>query len=255
MIGLILPAFIAGLLMFLAPCTLPLVPGYLGFIAGVSLADLDDPKKRRDIKRKILINSVMYVVGFSVIFIVLGGLLSGAVSLAVVEIRMVLARLGGLFILILGLSMTGILRHIPGLRFLESSRGLPIAKHLTPGTPWSSFLFGATFALGWTPCIGPILGSILLLASSTATIWQGAFLLAVFSLGLGIPFLLIAAGIGHATHAIKRISRVIPALTIIGGLFIAFLGGLMLFGHLEIWTGWVYRLFSFMSYDRLLDYL
>lgn len=241
--------------MFLAPCTLPLVPGYLGFISGVSLADLEDPRKRGSVKRKILWNGVMYVLGFSFVFIVIGGLLSGAAGLAFAGARITLARIGGAFVLLLGLYMTGIFRHIPGLRFLESSRSLPVAKHLTPGKPTSSFLFGATFALGWTPCIGPILGSILFLASATATIWQGAFLLAVFSLGLALPFLAIAVGIGHATQAIQRISRFIPALTVLGGVFIAFLGLLMLLGRLEIWTSSVYQFFSFINYDALLDYL
>ena len=255
MTSLILPSFIAGFLMFLAPCTLPLVPGYLGFIAGVSLTDLQDPKKRKAIKRKILWNGIMYVLGFSAVFIVLGGLLSDVVGAAFGGLRMTLARIGGLFILLLGLYMTGIFRHIPFLHFLDRTASLPVARNLTPGKPWSSFLFGATFALGWTPCIGPILGSILLLASTSATIWEGAFLLGVFSFGLGLPFLLIAAGIGHAAHAIRNISRFLPTLTVIGGLFIAFLGALMLFGHLEIWTGWVYRAFSFINYDALLEYL
>jgi cytochrome c-type biogenesis protein len=255
MIGLILPSFIAGFLMFLAPCTLPLVPGYLGFIAGVSLADLEDPKKRKNVKRRILQNGAMYVLGFSVVFIVLGGLLTGVVGAAFTHLRMPLARIGGGFIFLLGLYMTGVFRHIPGLRFLEQTKSLPVARHLTIGSPWSSFLFGATFALGWSPCIGPILGSILLLASTSATIWEGAFLLAIFSLGLGIPFMAIALGIGHAAQAIRRLSRILPALTIIGGLFIAFLGGLIAIGHLEIWTGWVYRAFAFINYDALLDYL
>lgn len=253
--GLLIPAFVAGILMFLAPCTLPLVPGYLAFVSGTSLTGLDDPARRRAIRRKIFRNGVFYVLGFSVVFILLGSVFSGVAGLASPGIRMALARVGGFFVLFLGLYMMGVFRHVPFLRALESDRRIPVARHLTPGKPLSSFLFGATFALGWTPCIGPILGSILLIAAASATVVEGMLLLAVFSLGLALPFLLLALAIGQATRIIHGVSRALPAIQMIGGLLIAFLGLLMLFNVMHIWSAWILQGFGFIRYERLLDFL
>src|SRR3989344_7045516 len=174
--SLIIPAFIAGILTFLAPCTLPLVPGYLGFISGVSANDLRDPTKAKVARRKIFLNGVLYVIGFSLIFIILGSLF-GLGGAALIKYRLWLSRIGGIFVIFFGLFMTGVLK----LPLLNIEKHFGNIKALKPGNPASSLIFGAAFALGWTPCIGPILGSILTLAAASATVGQGAFLLAVFS--------------------------------------------------------------------------
>lgn len=249
-ISLIIPAFLAGLLTFLAPCTLPLVPGYLGFISGVSLGDLKNPDKVKTARKKIFLNGLLYTIGFSLVFIILGSLF-GLGGGTLVKYRLWLSRLGGLFIIFFGLFMLRILK----LPFLNHEKHLANIKILKPGNPGSSLLFGATFAFGWTPCIGPILGSILTLAASRATVGQGAFLLAIFSLGLAAPFLIIAAGISSASIYLSKLNKYLNIISIIGGVFLIFLGILLLTDNLIVWTSYFYQVFGFINYERLLDYL
>ncbi len=253
---LIAPAFIAGLLTFLAPCTLPLVPGFLGFISGVSADDINtkDPEQARKIRRKIFLNGVLYVVGFSLVFILMGSLF-GLGGFAIAKYRIWLTRIGGIFVIIFGLYMMHVLK-FKFLNFLGSTKRVNSFSWLKPGRPSSSLLFGATFAFGWSPCVGPILGSILLLASSSATVASGAFLLAVFSLGLGIPFLVIAAGISSAAKYLHRIEKHLKVISMIGGVFLVFLGVLMVTNNLGVWIGFFFEIFSGLNYEeRLLDFL
>lgn len=253
--SLIFPAFIAGLLTFLAPCTLPLVPAYLGFISGASAKDLQDPAKLKSIRRRVLWNGLFYVLGFSAIFVGLG-VIFGLGGVALAKYQLILTRVGGAFVIFFALYLMNILDKIPGLKqLLSSEHRMRLPQSLKPGSPSSSFIFGATFAFGWTPCVGPILGSILLLASSTATMLQGAFLLSVFSLGLAIPFLLIALGIGHASETVKKLSKILPYISFIGGVFLLFLGILLVTNSMGIWLTWAYEVFSFFEYEALLDYL
>ncbi len=248
--SLIIPAFIAGILTFLAPCTLPLVPGYLGFISGVSTQDLRDPLKLKSARRKIFLNGLLFVIGFSFVFILLGSLF-GLGGSALAQYRLWLSRIGGIFVIFFGLFMTGVLR----LPILNVEKHISGIKALKPGNPASSLIFGATFAFGWTPCVGPILGSILTLATASATVGQGAFLLSVFSLGLAVPFLIIAAGIGSASNYISKLSKYLNIISIIGGLFLVFLGILLLINKLGVWIAYFYQWFNFINYERLLDYL
>lgn len=248
--SLIIPAFIAGILTFLAPCTLPLVPGYLGFISGVSIHDLQDPTKAKIARRKIFLNGVLYVIGFSLVFIMLGSLF-GLGGAALVKYRIWLSRIGGIFVIFFGLFMMGILK----LPFLNVEKHVGSIQALKPGNPVSSLIFGATFAFGWTPCVGPILGSILTLAASSATIGRGAFLLAIFSLGLAVPFLIIAASIGSASTYLAKISKYLNVISVIGGVFLVFLGILLLTNKLGVWIAYFYQWFDFINYESLLDYL
>lgn len=250
---MIIPAFIAGLLTFLAPCTLPLVPGYLGFISGVSVEDLVDPAKQRRARMRVFLNGVLYVIGFSLIFIILGSVFSlGGIALA--AYRVWLARIGGVFVIIFGLYMIGILK-IPLLGFLDSERKFNFLGKLRPGKPLSSFILGSTFAFGWTPCVGPILATVLLLASTTGSVGQGVFLLAVFSAGLAVPFLLIAAVYGRAVQLIARLGGLLRVISIMGGIFLIFLGVLMVSDSLGVWVSFFYKFFGFIKYEALLDYL
>lgn len=252
---LIIPAFIAGVLTFLAPCTLPLVPAYLGFISGASAKDMQNLRLATDIRRLVLLNGVFYVLGFSFVFVGLG-LLFGIGGAALVTYQDVLEKVGGAFVLFFGLYLTGALDRMPSVHaWLTTEKRFHLGTTLKPGTAPSSFIFGATFAFGWTPCVGPILGSILFLASSTATAWQGAFLLSVFSLGLAIPFLLIALGVGHATQTIKQLSKILPYVSFVGGALLILLGVLLLTDRLGIWLSWAYQFFEIFQYERLLDYL
>ncbi len=246
--SLILPAFIAGLLTFFAPCTLPLVPGYLAFIGGTSIKQITKGKKHQIVK-----NALFYVLGFSTIFILLGIFFSFA-GLALSQYRILLTKAGAVLIIFFGLY----LMHMFDLKifsFLKKTKRLTFTQGFKPGTAKSSFLLGATFAAGWTPCVGPILGSILLLASTTTTVFSGAILLTVFSLGLGIPFIFLAYFIEKSTKYVRYINKYLPVISIIGGAFLVVIGVMMLTGVIAHWNAYVYDLFRWVNYERLLDYL
>ena len=248
--SLIIPAFIAGLLTFLAPCTLPLVPAYLGFISGITIDDLKNPETARRARAKIFLNGLAFVVGWSAVFIVLGTLF-GFVGSALGPYRVWLARIGGLFVILFGLFMLNVLR----MPLLAREATIPMPGLFQRGKPINSFILGTAFGAGWTPCVGPILGSILLLAGTSATAGQGALLLSVFSLGLAVPFLAIAAGIGSAARFIERFSSALKVISVIGGLFLICLGILLLTNNMALLISSGYRLFRFIEYERLLDYL
>jgi cytochrome c-type biogenesis protein len=252
-IGFIVSAFVAGILTFLAPCTLPMVPAYLAFISGVSLQDLQDPSRAREVRRKILLNGILYTLGFSFVFILFGTLI-GLGGVVFIKYRYVMQQIGGVLVIAFGLYMLKIIR-LPRLSFLNSERHFPLVKILKPGRSISSLLFGATFAFGWTPCIGPILGSILTLAASSATVGQGALLLTVFSVGLSLPFILIALGIGSASHVLNRLAGMLEGFSMIGGVFLVILGFLMVSNLMGVWVGFFFNLFQGINYDKLLNYL
>ncbi len=249
-ISLIIPSFLAGVLTFLAPCTLPLVPGYLGFISGVSLEDLKDPEKAKSARWKMVKNGALFVLGFSMVFIVLG-LLFGLGGAALAKHRIWLSRVGGAFVILFGLFMIGVFK----LPWLNMEKHIRLPAAFKPGHPASSLVFGMAFAFGWTPCVGPILGAVLTLAASSTTILQGGLLLAVFSLGLAVPFILVALGAASATRMIAKMSRTLHAISVIGGVFLVFLGVLLLTDNLTTWVSFFYRIFGFINYEALLDYL
>lgn len=249
--SLIIPAFIAGILTFLAPCTLPLVPGYLGFISGASLEDLKDRLKSKRARWKIFLNGFFFMLGFSAVFIIMGTLVGFVGARFLVPYRLWLGRIGGVFVIIFGLFMLNVFK-IP---FLMREKQFKTPTIFKQGKPTNSFILGSAFAFGWTPCVGPILGSILLLASTSTSALKGAMMLTVFSAGLAIPFLLIAVGIGSASRYIQNISKYLSVVSVIGGVFLIFLGILLLTGNIAMLISWGYRLFQFINYDRLLDYL
>lgn len=241
--SLIIPAFIAGILTFLAPCTLPIIPGYIGFISGV----------RNGSRLKVFLNGLLYVIGFSAVFIFLGSLfgLGGAV---LAPYRIWIARLGGIFVIFFGLFMLGLDR-LPFFGFLSREKQLPAVRLIKPGHPLSSLLFGAAFGVGWSPCVGPILGAVLTLAANSATVGKGALLLTVFSSGLAIPFLAVAASIGWASERLGKWSRHLRWVSFAGGIFLVFLGVVLINGKFNFWLSYAYRFLRFIDYNRLLDYL
>lgn len=263
-----IPAFIAGIITFFAPCTLPLVPGYLSFISGTSAADLQDPAKAEKARAKIFLNGLLYVVGFSAVFIFLGSLfgLGGSVFL---QYRGFITQVGGVFVIVFGLFLaapaiavlTGNrinLMGIPPFTLFVSERQIRFVQKLKPGNPFSSLMFGATFALGWSPCVGPILGTILTFAASSATVGQGAFLLSVFSLGLAMPFLLTALVIGWASSHLAKIGKYLNWVSAAGGAFLILLGIMMVTNNFLLWISFVYRFFNAVGLqyeENLLDLL
>jgi len=249
-IGFIVSSFFAGLLTFLAPCTLPLVPAYLGFISGVDQKELKNPETAKVAQRKIFRNGLAFILGFSSIFI-LFGVLAGFAGTALAPYRIWLTRIGGVLVILFGLFMLGFFR----LSFFQTDKRIPIPSWLTLGKPSSSFFIGGTFALGWTPCVGPILGSILLLAGTSGTALTGGLMLAVFSFGLAIPFLVIAFAFSKATIYIEKISKYLKWVSVVGGIFLIVLGFLLVTDNFGLTIQYGYELFDFINYESLLEYL
>lgn len=267
-LDLIIPSFIAGLFTFLAPCTFPLVPGYLGFISGVSLNRGRSQTLSGGSRAKIFFNGVMYVLGFGTVFVSLGSVVGWLAGRLLMKSNLVLEYIGAGFVIFFGLLIIdAALEHYrdrwPGLkiikvpfsRWLVAEHRVSVGRYVMPGRPMSSFLFGAAFAIGWTPCVGPVLGAILTLAATGSSAWSGAFLLGVFALGLGLPFLVLAAGIGYFIHRLHLLYKYLPAISLFGGLFVVALGIMLLTRQLGYWTFWLGRMCNFINYDVLLNYL
>ncbi len=241
---LIPAAFFAGLLMFLAPCTLPIVPAYLAFISGSAASGNEKYNRLR-----VLYNAIAFVLGFSIVFILLGTF-AAAIGSFLGPWRDALARAAGAIIIIFGLTMLGIVR-IPAL---SGEKRMAIPHFLTIGKAHSSALIGALFALGWSPCIGPILGTLLLFASTSATAPQGALLLAVFSIGLGLPFIATALLLERAGAAFVHYSKFVSVLSLCGGVILLFLGALMLLGDMSLLVTWGFGALQ-GPYGALLQYM
>jgi len=190
------------------------------------------------------------VLGFMLIFILLGGIF-GIGGAALRQYRLILQRTGGLFIIFFGLMTTGFLRH----PVFQRSFNIPLPKLLKPGNAFSSFLFGAAYGLGWTPCIGPVLGSILFLASSLESVYLGTMLLTVFALGLAIPYLLAASGFTSVMEKAKRFRLVFRGIEIAGGILMMGIGLFLVANKFGSVVAAVFRLFDFINYDSLLKYL
>lgn len=220
-LALIVSSFIAGIFTFFAPCTLPLVPAFLGVISGVGQEQLTDASKIQGFRKRIFVNALFYVLGFSLIFILFGVAFSFLGQVLI--FRLWLQRIGGVFIILFGLVLLGWLR----LPFLGGEHQIRVPGMFEKSGKANSFGIGALFALGWSPCIGPLLGSILLLASGSGTVLQGTLLLVLFSIGLGIPFLLTALLIGRAFSAFGRWQKGLKIINGVGGAFLIALGVLL----------------------------
>lgn len=208
-------AFLAGLVSFISPCVLPLVPAYLSFLTGSSVEQLKAEESAAD-KARILIHSLSFIAGFTLIFVLLG-ISASAIGGLLQNNKELIAQIGGVIIVILGLTMMGMLR-IP---FLMMDKRVQVRR--SNRSYVTSFLVGIGFAAGWSPCIGPILGAILLIASQAHT-GQAVILLLAYSLGLAIPFFVTAAAIGSALGVLNRIKRFLPAIEFTAGAFLVATG-------------------------------
>src|SRR6185437_3982388 len=180
-----LASFTAGIISFLSPCVLPLVPGYVSLISGVGVEELQQQDSK--LMRKVMVNSIAFILGFSVVFITLGAIAT-SVGQVLSIYKSKIAIVAGVVIILFGLHLTGILK----IRALYSDKRLHSVKGSS--TPWGAFVIGFAFAFGWTPCVGPILGAILKFASDQDSVAKGVVLLAIYSLGLAVPFLLTSLG-------------------------------------------------------------
>jgi|SRR5438445_711071 len=227
-------AFLAGLVSFLSPCVLPLVPGYVSLISGVGVEELKGQEV--SLLRKVMLNSIAFIIGFSIVFITLGAI-STEVGQVAARYKSLLAQVAGVVIILFGLHLTGILR----IKALYADKRLHNVKG--GSTAWGAFVIGFAFAFGWTPCVGPILAVILGFAAAQDSITKGILLLTIYSLGLAVPFLLTSLGIERFLNFYGRFRRHMHALEIAsGGLLIA-LGLLLVFGRFTLLA----RYFSFLS--------
>jgi cytochrome c-type biogenesis protein len=216
-------AFAAGLLSASSPCVLPLVPIYLSYIAGAAVAGTTAPQPARLL---LLRQALFFVAGFSIVFVALGAL-AGLIGLSLQPYVPFMRQIGGVVLVVLGLHTAGVLR-IP-LLYRAWRPEFPQARRFGQAT---SFVVGMVFAFGWTPCVGPVLGGILLLASTSETALSGAYLLAVYSLGMGIPFIVIALLAGSFVRFLKAANHHLRLVEIISGVLLVGLGVLVFTGDL-----------------------
>lgn len=246
----ILGVFFAGILTFLAPCTFPLIPAYLGFISGVDENDLKDPEKASQARRTIFLNGLFFVIGFSLVFIIFG-VIVGLLGSAIAKWQVLLTQIGGAFVIMFGLFMLGLLK----LPIFKTGSALPVPKWLTIGKPSSSFMIGATFAFGWTPCVGPLLASVLFLATSTSTVFSATLLLTVFSLGLALPFLFVAVAFSKAIEYIQAIEKYLNIISKIGGILLVILGYLLLAGNFNLLLDFGQKILEAIGLGVIYDFL
>ncbi len=224
-------AFIAGIASFVSPCILPLIPAYLSLIGGTSLKDLEE---QRPLRWGAVVSTLFFILGFTVVFIALGVLFSSAFGLLGNATEIIDIAAGAIVMLL-------------GVNFIFDFIGvLNFEKRLhMSGKPTSragSLLFGMAFGAGWTPCIGPILGSILLLAGSQGSVAEGTLLLLVYSLGLGIPFVLTGFFLSPAMRQLARLKKHLGTIRVASGLFLVLIGLLILLGRLKGFNGFVFGL-------------
>jgi cytochrome c-type biogenesis protein len=229
-----LAAFLAGLVSFLSPCVLPLVPGYVSLISGVGVEELK--VQETQVLRKVMLNSIAFIIGFSIVFITLGALSTEVGQLAS-QYKSTLARVAGVVIILFGLHLTGILP----IKALYADKRLHNVKG--GSTPWGAFVIGFAFAFGWTPCVGPILGAILGLAAAQNSVSQGILLLTVYSMGLAVPFLLAALGIERFMKFYGGFRRHMHAVEVASGGLLMALGVLLVLGKFTLLA----RYFSFLN--------
>ncbi len=213
-----LVAFGAGLLSFLSPCVLPLVPIYLASLVGPEIFDTKATRKRIP----IFLHSLSFVIGFSIVFVILG-VIAGLTGFAISPNQALLNKIAGSLMIAFGLFMLAALK----LPWLNYEKRLNPSLGNTTGY-LRSFLTGSIFSLAWTACVGPILGGILTLAMNSATVWSGAYLLAIYSLGLGLPFLIMGVAFDSITPLLKHIYRYSTVIYIISGLLLIAVGVLIL---------------------------
>jgi cytochrome c-type biogenesis protein len=229
-------AFLAGLISFLSPCVLPLVPGYVSLISGAGIDELKSSQSR--LKRRVMVNSIAFILGFSVVFIALGAAAT-EIGQALGYYRSFLAREAGVLIILFGLHMTGLVT----IKALYSDVRLHNVKG--DSTIWGSFAVGFAFAFGWTPCVGPILSVILGFASAQSSLFKGVLLLATYSLGLAVPFLITSLGIGEFLKFYSRFKRHMHIVEVGSGILLVGLGELLVFDRFTLISNWLSSLGRF----------
>ncbi len=229
-------AFVAGLISFFAPCVVVLVPVFLANLAGVSVTTIQSDEEAQ-FRRRVLISTLWFVSGFTVAFTGLGAL-AGLFGREIVAAQDTLNLIGGALIIIFGLIVAGVIR-IPAL---QKQLRIQVSGNAQGYTAIQSFLVGLTFAIGWTPCVGPVLASILILGASTATVGSSALLLFAYALGLMLPFLVFAALLQRAFGWVRSLGPHLHTIEIIAGILLVLMGILVATGNLSQLIGTLYFL-------------
>ena len=225
----LLAAFAAGFLSFVSPCVLPLIPGYISFVSGVSVEEMRGDAPPATSRLQVFLTSLAFVIGFSIVFVLLGASATAIGKLLFAKLPL-LSKIAGGILILFGLHTMGVFR----IAFLDAEKR--VHQQRKPAGPLGAVLVGVAFAFGWTPCIGPILGGILAIAGSKNSVAEGITLLAVYSLGLGIPFLLTSLAINQFFGAAKRIRRYYHAIELTSGALLIVIGLLIVTGQLTIIT-------------------
>ncbi|NOX97181.1 MAG: cytochrome c biogenesis protein CcdA [Nitrospirae bacterium] len=233
-------AFSAGLLSFISPCVLPLIPSYVSYITGLSFRELTGENDRSRIRIITIKHSLLFIAGFSTIFILLGASAS-FVGKVLLDYQNVIRKVGGVLIFLFGLYIMGLLRW----NFLGREAKIRLSRK--PRGLWGSYLVGNTFAVGWTPCVGPILGTILFYAGTTGSISSGIRLLTAYSLGLGLPLFITSLAINSLLIYFKKVQRHMRLVQVVSGIFLLVVGVLIftnyfsiLSSYLQAWgVGWM----------------
>jgi len=220
-------AFLAGLASFLSPCILPLVPSYLAFITGLSLAELTDERKRSRVRKTTLLSSLSFILGFSSVFVALGAGASWVGNLLQQHME-VISKVAGVIVVIFGLYVMGVLK----LSFLGRYKRVEVSHK--PAGYIGSFLIGIAFAAGWTPCVGPILAAILLYASQSQTVTQGVYLLCFYSLGMAVPFFLTAVAVDTFLGYFSKAKKHMRKITIAAGILLIIVGIMIFTGSMSL---------------------
>lgn len=227
-------AFTAGLASFLTPCVVPLVPTYVSFISGVSFSELSKESSAR-YTSVVLLNSLLYILGFSFVFVLLGLGVSALGSVLLVN-RVELLKIGGIFIIFFGLFTLGIFNKFT---FFQREAQFQLPDSLRRAKYLGPFLMGTTFALAWTPCVGPILGAILALAATSQNLASGGLLLFVYGLGISLPFLIIALTIGSSYKLLKRLGPYLKYVNWAAGTLLIIIGILLISEKYNVFTGYL----------------
>ena len=225
----LLAAFAAGFLSFVSPCVLPLIPGYISFVSGVSVDEMRADTTPATSRLQVFLTSLAFVIGFSLVFVALGASATAVGKFLFARLPL-FSKIAGAVLIVFGLHTMGVFR----LAFLETEKR--VHSQRKPAGPLGAVLVGVAFAFGWTPCIGPILGGILAIAGSKNSVTEGVTLLAVYSLGLGIPFLLTSLAINQFFGAAKRVRRYYHAIELASGALLIVIGVLIISGELTIIT-------------------
>jgi len=236
-------AFFAGVISFFAPCVLPLLPAYIGYVTGVSVKDLKE-KGYSAYRKQMIVSSLLYILGFSLVFVA-SGIAAAGISVFLRQHELAIQRVGGFIILVLGLEFAGLLK-IP---FLNSTKQFRLPAWVDRLGNVRSFVLGLIFAAAWTPCIGAILGSILALAATSGKVVEGGLLLFVYSLGISLPFLLVSFTLASAPKYLKFITKYIGIIATVSGIILAILGVLLLTDTYKYVNLWAFEFTEFLGWN------